>query len=154
MAKFAGIMITIVLVGGLVLLVMQYFRYRYSPEYRVEENLKELEKQYAEDSYGGDTPEETLALFISALKAGDTNLAAKYFVLDAQAQWREDLAVMKEKNLLGAMINDLNKLGNRYPLIEGGENTFIFEAYNNERELIMQANVSRGPNNKWKIVDL
>src|SRR3990167_10119331 len=109
MTKFAGVMIAIVLVGGLVLLAMQYFRYRSSPEYRAGENLKEIEKQYAEDSYGGDTPEETLALFISALKVGDTNLAAKYFVLDAQAQWREDLAVMKGKGFLVEMVKDLNK---------------------------------------------
>src|SRR3990167_3974793 len=109
MTKFAGVMIAIVLVGGLVLLVMQYIRYRSSPEYRAGKNLKKIEKQYAEDSYGGDTPEETLALFISALKVGDTNLAAKYFVLDAQVQWREDLAVMKEKGFLVEMVKDLNK---------------------------------------------
>ena len=142
-------MITIVLVGGLVLLVMQYFRYRYSPEYRVEENLKELEKQYAEDSYGGDTPEETLALFISALKAGDTNLAAKYFVLDAQVQWREDLAVMKEKGFLVEMVKDLNKTSTK---IDG--DTAFFTLTNQdmpESQLVMHKNPL---NNRWKITEL
>ena len=149
MTKFAGVMIAIVLVGGLVLLIMQYIRYRYSPEYRVEKNLKEIEKQYAEDSYGGDTPEETLALFISALKVGDTNLAAKYFVLDAQAQWREDLAVMKEKGFLVEMVKDLNKTSTK---IDG--DTAFFTLTNQdmpESQLVMHKNPL---NNRWKITEL
>ena len=149
MTKFAGVMIAIVLVGGLVLLVMQYFRYRSSPEYRAGENLKEIEKQYAEDSYGGDTPEETLALFISALKVGDTNLAAKYFVLDAQVQWREDLAVMKEKGFLVEMVKDLNKTSTK---IDG--DTAFFTLTNQdmpESQLVMHKNPL---NNRWKITEL
>ncbi|MDP1706781.1 MAG: hypothetical protein Q8L36_03095 [bacterium] len=43
------------------------------------------EKGYNEamknDTYGGKTPQETLNMFIEALKAGDTELASKYFVL-------------------------------------------------------------------------
>jgi len=149
MTKFAGVMIAIVLVGGLVLSIMQYIRYRYSPEYRAGENLKEIEKQYAEDFYGGDTPEETLALFISALKAGDTDLAAKYFVLDAQAQWREDLAVMKEKGFLVEMVKDLNKTSTK---IDG--DTAFFTLTNQdmpESQLVMHKNPL---NNRWKITEL
>ncbi len=33
------------------------------------------------DTYGGKTPEETLGMFIDALKKGDVELASKYFVL-------------------------------------------------------------------------
>ena len=149
MTKFAGVMIAIVLVGGLVLSIMQYIRYRYSPEYRAGENLKKIEKQYAEDSYGGDTPEETLALFISALKVGDTNLAAKYFVLDAQVQWREDLAVMKEKGFLVEMVKDLNKTSTK---IDG--DTAFFTLTNQdmpESQLVMHKNPL---NNRWKITEL
>lgn len=149
-AKFAGVMIAIVLLGGLVLLVLQYFNYRVSPEYQVEENLKELEKQYAEDSYGGDTPEETLALFISALKAGDTDLAAKYFVLDAQKQWREDLAVMKEKGLLGDMIKDLTREKYKYLV---SDNQMGFDVANDQNEAILTILLGRGTNNKWKLID-
>jgi len=35
----------------------------------------------SEDTYGGKTPEETLNLFIEALKKEDLELASKYFVL-------------------------------------------------------------------------
>lgn len=149
-AKFAGVMIAIVLVGGLALLTLQYFRYRSSPEYRAGENLKNLEKQYAEDPFGGDTPEETLALFISALKAGDTDLAAKYFVLDAQEQWREDLAVMKEKELLDEMIKDLERKKYRHDL---SENQATLSIANDNKEVALTILIGRGTNNKWKLVD-
>ena len=95
--KFLGMGLGIAVIGVLLLLVVQYFRYRNSPEYQVTQNLKNLEKQYAEDPYGGDTPEETLRLFVDALKTGDMELAAKYFVLDKQQEWREDLAKIEEK---------------------------------------------------------
>ncbi|MEK7143610.1 MAG: hypothetical protein AAB756_02155, partial [Patescibacteria group bacterium] len=45
-----------------------------------ENYYKNLDEVYKKDTYGGATPEETLALFIDALKKGDTDLAAKYFV--------------------------------------------------------------------------
>jgi len=39
------------------------------------------EKAMSEDTYGGKTSEETLNLFIEALKKEDLELASKYFVL-------------------------------------------------------------------------
>lgn len=105
--KFLGILAGIALLSVAVLFGVEYLRYKNSPEYQAVEDLKNLEKQYAEDTYGGDTPEETLRLFIEALRAGDTELAAKYFVLDKQEQWREDLALLKEKGLLDEMIKDV-----------------------------------------------
>ncbi len=108
--KFLGLAAIVVLLGFGVLLGIQYVRYRNSPEYRAELDLKNLEKQYAEDPYGGDTPEETLRLFIDALKKGDTDLAAKYFVLDKQKEWREDLSKLKDKNLLDETVADFERL--------------------------------------------
>ena len=153
-AKFGGIALLIALLGIGVLYGIQYWRYRSSPEYRVLQDLKNIERQYAEDSYGGETPEETLRLFIEALKNGDTDLAAKYFVLDKQEEWREDLVKIKEKGLLKDMIRDAEKLNSKYPLIDGDNNRFIFEAFNENGELILQADIAKGPNGKWKIVDL
>jgi len=40
------------------------------------------EKAMREDTFGGKTPEETLQMFIDALKKGDVDLASKYFMLD------------------------------------------------------------------------
>ena len=43
------------------------------------------------DIYGGKTPEETLSLFVDALKKGDVKLASKYFVLDKQKEMEKEL---------------------------------------------------------------
>lgn len=46
---------------------------------------KQLEAQYKADIYGGDTPEETLKLFVGALEKKDFELASKYYVPEKQA---------------------------------------------------------------------
>ena len=71
--------------------------------------MRQIEKAYREDPYGGITPEETLQLFIDALKKGDTDLAAKYFVLDKQEEMRVDLDLVKEKGLLDELLVDLER---------------------------------------------
>lgn len=50
-----------------------------------------LEEQYKNDTYGGDTPEETLRLFVEALEKGDFALAAKYYVPEKQAEALVDI---------------------------------------------------------------
>jgi|SRR3989344_1034696 len=148
-AKFALIGLAIVVAGIVVLYGMQYFRYRTSPEYQVEQDLKNLEKAYAEDSFGGETPEETLALFIDALKKEDTELAAKYFVLDKRGEWREELAQIKDKGLLERMIKDLEKTTKK-----GKDDTAFFTLLNEdgfESQVVMHKNSLNG---RWKITEL
>lgn len=152
--KFFAIGLVITLLGVGLFYGIKYFGYRTAPEYNVSKKLKELERQYAEDPYGGDTPEETLRLFINALKKGDTDLAAKYFVLDKQEEWRNELLIIKEKGLLDEMVRDVGKLNKKYPLVKNDPNRFIFEAYNEQKDLVMQADIAKGPNGKWKILDL
>lgn len=71
------------------------------------------EKAMREDVYGGKTPEETLQMFIEALKKNDVELASKYFALETneksqdyltRRKWEEGLKNMKEKNGLDEMI--------------------------------------------------
>lgn len=50
-----------------------------------------LEEAYADDTFGGGTPEETLNLFVTALEAGDIETASRYYVLEAQIFERESL---------------------------------------------------------------
>jgi len=50
----------------------------------LEEYLAKKDELYAQDTYGGATPEETLDLYIEALKVGDLELASKYFRLEDQ----------------------------------------------------------------------
>ncbi|MEK7115422.1 MAG: hypothetical protein AAB862_00545, partial [Patescibacteria group bacterium] len=81
-----------------------------------ENYYKNLDEVYKKDTYGGATPEETLALFIDALKKGDTDLAAKYFVPEKQKQEAEDLRIGKEKGNLDFLIGYLGKakLGKKF----------------------------------------
>lgn len=147
--KFLGMAMGIGVLGIAILFAVEYWQYKNSPEYQVTQNLKELEKQYAEDPYGGDTPEETLRLFIDALKLGDTELAAKYFVLDKQQEWREDLAKIKEKNLLDEMVKDLGKTH-----LKIDNDTAFFTLLNEdgfESQLVMHKSSS---SKKWKLTEL
>ncbi|TSD03496.1 MAG: hypothetical protein Athens071416_177 [Parcubacteria group bacterium Athens0714_16] len=53
--------------------------------------VEQYKQAQSRDTYGGKTPEETLGLFVDALKKGDTELASKYFVLDKQKEMVDSL---------------------------------------------------------------
>ena len=148
MIKFTSLGILFVALASAIIYGIGYWKYQNSPEYRAEQNLKKLEKKYAEDPYGGETPEETLRLFIDALKKGDTDLAAKYFILDKQEEWQEDLAKLQEKNLLDETILDLEKV----KLSKKTEETAFFTLADENNIAISQLIIDKNLiNNKWKI---
>ena len=65
----------------------------------------------AADTYGGQTPQETIDLFVAALRANDANLAAKYFMLDenlSRNKWVKILNQLKEQGVLVKMAEDIN----------------------------------------------
>jgi len=103
-----------------------YFAWVYylSPEAKeqkqVEDNYEkylESEAKYEEamrnDTYGGKTPEETLQLFIDALRKEDIELASKYFLLredgSPDPKWIEALRVKKEAGELQEIVDTLSK---------------------------------------------
>src|SRR3989344_4434656 len=100
----------VVAVGLGALFFIQYLRDADDPEKQAREYMEALEKAYREDQYGGNTPEETLQLFIDALKKGDTDLAAKYFIIDEQEKIREDLLGAKNSNNLENVIKRIESL--------------------------------------------
>lgn len=128
----------------------QYLRYRNSPEYKAVKDWENLQKQYAEDTFGGDTPEETLRLFVEALKKGDTDLAAKYFVLDKQQEWREELSRIEDKNLLKFMIEDLEKAKKS----KSNDKEAFFTVTNENKVVSVLIDIRENVNGKWKILDL
>ena len=70
--------------------------------------IEALEKPYRTDKIGGQTPEETFDLFISALKKGDTDLASKYFVLQKQESWKKSFGeLQKNQDFYAQMISEL-----------------------------------------------
>lgn len=57
------------------------------------------------DTYGGETPEETLALYLAALEAGDIELAAKYYVPEKQVEVLSELTLGKQNGVLPKLVN-------------------------------------------------
>ena len=71
------------------------------------------EKAMREDTYGGKTPQETLDMFVAALRAGDVELASKYFMLNASGKvdekWINGLKKTKEEGRFSEVANLLSK---------------------------------------------
>ncbi|MCX7589835.1 MAG: hypothetical protein N2Z85_02760, partial [Patescibacteria group bacterium] len=71
------------------------------------------EKAMKEDTYGGKTPEETLKLFIDALKKEDFDLASKYFVLNysgiVDPKYKEALIKAKNEGKIEKIIDLLSR---------------------------------------------
>ncbi len=55
-------------------------------------NAMGMRQAYMEDTYGGSTPEETLALYITALKEKNPLLASRYYIPEYQAKEGESLS--------------------------------------------------------------
>lgn len=136
------------------LFLVEYLRYRTSSEYRVEQGLKELERRYAEDTYGGTTPEETLQLFIDALKKGDTDLASKFFVLEDQEERLVYLREVKAGGNLNIVIEELSFPYTKRVFGANDDSHYILDIYNPKDDTHIQFDVAKDPKGVWKIVDL
>lgn len=152
-AKFLGGGLALVAIGVGALYLVQFYKYRSSPEYRAEQYFKDLERRYAEDPYGGSTPEETLQLFVDALKKGDVELASKYFVVDKQEEQLKYLSELKSGDKVGILVSELSFPFTKRPL-GADDSHYIFDIYNHKDNTHIQFDVAIGPNSKWKIVDL
>ena len=121
-----------------------------SEQKSAEQYLKDLKRAYDEDTYGGKTPEETLALFISALKKGDIDLAAKYMIIEEQEKILSDLQEAKNTGMLNQVAQNLSlaKLSSRE------DNSATFSVVDSKNVLQYQASFVKAPNGIWKILDL
>jgi len=129
------------------------------------EQYKKAEKEYIEamtaDTYGGKTPEETLNLFIEALKNEDVELASKYFALETNSQdpdyltrkkWEEGLRKAKEEGKIVEIVSILLKAK---PAGSVMEDYFGFEVRDESGELIVDINMKFNSYSKvWKIESL
>ncbi|MBI2022986.1 hypothetical protein HYT01_00275 [Candidatus Giovannonibacteria bacterium] len=151
--KFFGMLLGLIVLGLAVIFAVDYYNLKGPRDdaRRAEELQKELEQKYMADTYGGKTPEETLQLFIDALKAGDTDLAAKYFIIDDQEKWKENLKKIKDNNKLTLMVSDLNRPKEKKAL---GDSRFTFYIYNDVNQLALAIDIAMGSNGVWKIVEL
>jgi hypothetical protein len=86
---------------GIVVALALFVAFSYCRDYLRAKNIEKGEKQYMElvaqyenDTNGGKTPEETLALYIKALEAKNIEEAAKYFMIDDQQYMLEQIQVL------------------------------------------------------------
>jgi len=117
-AAFLGLLI---LIGGSYFVWDGYFSEGAKYRRQVEENMEkynEWEKNYTkamtEDTFGGKTPQETLDMFIDALKKEDVELASKYFLLNEVGQvdqeWVDGLNQKKSEGKLQEIASLLTRL--------------------------------------------
>lgn len=119
---------------------------------KIQEYSDRLVEAYKKDTDGGDTPEETLNLFIAALKAGDTDKAAKYFLLEKQGQMTEELKISKQNNVLPLLIGDLEK---EKKVIQISEAQYRFRTYDEKGVAEFSFDLIINPyTQKWKIESL
>lgn len=125
-----------------------------SPEARQERDarkyLEELQAQYKNDTYGGTTPEETLALFIAALEKGDIELASMYFLPEDREKWSQNIANVQENNHLNEMISDLARAEKSK---QESENA-IFVIADEARVVSALISFRKNQNGVWKISDI
>lgn len=115
--------------------------------------LKEYLKPYKEDYIGGDTPEQTIDLFIEALKKGDYNLASKYFEIEQQEKWKKDFNEAERKNI-EEWILELEKGKENWhkDFLSDKKVEFWYNVKNGEPS--RDINLIKNLNNKWKIGSL
>jgi hypothetical protein len=129
-----------------------------------EESVARFKAAMANDAWGGQTPEETLQLFITALEAGDVDLAAKYFMLETdetspdyltRRKWEEGLRKAKEEGRIGEMTAELKKV-NLQPSDKNFPGYAVFESPENNRdEVVTFVNMQLNKfSNLWKIVGI
>lgn len=117
-SKIFWIIVIILFVLMLTELGLRYYD-RWHGQKRVEELARELERIESErtaaqaaDTIGGETPQETLRMFIDAVEAGDYELASKYFVIEKQEEWEEELKEIAEMQKLEVFLPPLRKANN------------------------------------------
>jgi hypothetical protein len=120
----AGAAVALLVVGGYV--GSLYYRASLDPNARIQANGEAwLAQEYANgakmnaleklDAYGGKTPQETWALFVSALEAGDTDLASKYFVLEKQEEMSTGFTMSQERGFLPSLVKNFkNTVSSEY----------------------------------------
>jgi hypothetical protein len=113
----------------------------------------ELENAYKNDFDGGKTPQETWDMFVNALKKGDTEQASKYFVVEKQIEWNENISTINKNKLLHKMVDDLTSNYKILGLTEA--NDFRYIKKNKEGTVVAELILILNPYTKiWKIKSL
>ncbi len=110
---------------------------------------QELYQKMMGDTYGGKTPQETLDMFISAVEAGDYELASKYFVTEKQEEELKSLQNAPIENIRKVMFllkEVTERLSKKEPLWESKDQYIITTP--------ILADFIKYPNGIWKISEI
>lgn len=146
------------LVGFAVVAVLAVIEFGY-PVYRdwkfdreLQQLTDEINRPYLEDMHGGETPKETLEMFIAAVEGGDYDLASKYFVLSKQEEWRNTLYSAQKENKLNILMSEVKKTNQEItkeePIWESRE-AYVFINSNS-----VSFGFSKYPQGIWKIKEI
>ncbi|MEK7067273.1 MAG: hypothetical protein AAB950_00525 [Patescibacteria group bacterium] len=141
--------LAVLFLGFAVFFAVEQYRYYKSPQHKAEKYFNDLREKYEADTYGGSTPEETLQLFVDALKKGDVDLASKYFMVEEQEKEKTYLQEMKDKGLLASVIENINKL--ELTKNNGKEAFFVLA---NKMNVVEIQVILQKISNRWKISEL
>lgn len=159
-SKLSGKTITIILIitGSFVgweLGLQAYLRYMpYFANQEEEKTLDLIMKPYQEDFTGGDTPKETVNLFIAAVRAGDYDLASKYYVIKEQNSARLKMMGFSKETMDG-MVAGLEKMTASGFEEKQGE-SMLLSAYDiaaGGEVKTIPIGFRKNMNNKWKILE-
>ena len=114
---------------------------------KFEKEIADKKAKIAADTYGGKTPQETLDMFIAAVEKGDYELASKYFVVERQEKWKDNLASIIKDNKLNFFLSPLKEAKNNNG--EYSENKEMF-VINNP----ISIDFIKYPPNLWKIDEI
>lgn len=120
--KWVGIVLVLILIilfflGLYGQRIENYFMLKSQEKFlaKVEKQKAEILEMQKNDTYGGATPEETLDLYIEALKVGDIELASKYWEVslenpNLQDERKKTLEKDRNEGLLNIIIKNLENI--------------------------------------------
>jgi len=146
---WAALFLMVVIVGG-GYKFWNYYKFR--DQYRAIKNYNALVEMMKNDVYGGATPEETLKMFVEALKAGDVEKASLYFVLDETGS-REKWVTALRKDKEGGGLAEIITVFSQAKLSRAIENKTYYEVLN-DRGVTRLSIVLLYNGKVWKIESL
>lgn len=157
--KFLGVFLLIIgIVGGGYQIWYHYFSAdaKMQANYeRYQDRQEQFDAAMKADTYGGKTPQETLSMFIDALKKGDVDLASKYFLFDKNLsvdKWKKFLLDIATKGNLSRFASDLEKYDEAKKTFDP---YYVFLYYNNDGTVGLQINMQLNSGaHIWKIESL
>jgi hypothetical protein len=106
-----------------------YFQYR--GQYQALENYNAIVEMMKNDTHGGATPEETLRLFVAALKEGDVEKASLYFALDESGSREKWLTALRKDEKAGNLPGII-EFFSRAQLVDNANNRATFKVLNDD----------------------